>query len=257
MLARRYERVGQQLLDLVQEGNIGLLEAVRNFDPHRGVRFPSYAAWWIRAYLMRYLMNNWRMVKLGTTQAQRKLFFNLQREKERLEAIGLDPSPRRLADRLAVKETEVVEMEHRMAARDLSIDTPLNNQDADGRAVLDSLPAPRTTVEEQVATVEHRRLVKGKIAAFARRLRGRDFVIFTDRLLAEEPCALQDLGDRYGVSRERIRQVESRLKAKFKAYLVRECNGALTYARDRPTRLVIAPQGKEMQATTEALTTSR
>src|SRR5918996_4129048 len=126
MIAREYQRAFKNLLDLIQEGNVGLMEAVRNFDPYRGVRFPSYAVWWIRAYILRYIMNNWRMVKIGTTQAQRKLFFNLQKEKERLETEGFTPGPRLLAQHLGVKEEEVVEMEQRMSARDLSLDTPMN-----------------------------------------------------------------------------------------------------------------------------------
>ncbi len=105
------------------------MEAVKNFDPYRGVRFPSYAVWWIRAYIIRYIMNNWRMVKVGTTQAQRKLFFNLQKEKERLEREGFVAEPKLIAQRLDVKEREVVEMEQRLAARDLSVDAPIDDGD--------------------------------------------------------------------------------------------------------------------------------
>src|SRR3989442_11210016 len=125
MIAREYQRAFHSLLDLVQEGNVGLLEAVKNFDAYRGVRFPSYAVWWIRAYIIRYIMNDWRMVKIGTTQAQRKLFFNLQKEKERLEAEGIAPGPKLLAQRLNVKEDEVIEMEQRLSHRDLSTDVPM------------------------------------------------------------------------------------------------------------------------------------
>src|SRR5262249_24676063 len=120
MIAREYQRATRNLLDLIQEGNIGLMEAVKKFDPYRGIRFPSYAVWWVRAYIIRYLINNWRLVKLGTTQAQRKLFFNLQREKERLEAEGFSPAPKLIAQNLGVKEEEVVEMEKRMSGRDMS-----------------------------------------------------------------------------------------------------------------------------------------
>ena len=122
MIAREYQRAVHNLLDLIQEGNVGLLEAVKNFDPYRGVRFPSYAVWWVRAYIIRYIMNNWRMVKIGTTQAQRKLFFNLQKERDRLEREGFTAEPRLIAQRLDVKEKEVVEMEQRLAARDLSVE---------------------------------------------------------------------------------------------------------------------------------------
>jgi RNA polymerase sigma-32 factor len=221
MLARNYQRAFHNLLDLIQEGNVGLMEAVRNFDPYRGVRFPSYAVWWIRAYIIRYIMNNWRLVKVGTTQAQRKLFFNLQREKDRLEAEGFSPAPKLLAQNLGVKEDEVVEMEQRMAARDLSVDTPLDGEDKSG-TLLDLLADKRANAEDEVAATEYRQLISEKMMEFARKLKGKEQVIFTKRLLAEEPLTLQEIGDQYGISRERVRQLESRLKKKLKDYLLQE-----------------------------------
>jgi RNA polymerase sigma-32 factor len=221
MLARNYQRAFHNLLDLIQEGNVGLMEAVRNFDPYRGVRFPSYAVWWIRAYIIRYIMNNWRLVKVGTTQAQRKLFFNLQREKDRLEAEGFFPAPKLLAQNLGVKEDEVVEMEQRMAARDLSVDTPLDGEDKSG-TLLDLLADKRANAEDEVAATEYRQLISEKMMEFARKLKGKEQVIFTKRLLAEEPLTLQEIGDQYGISRERVRQLESRLKKKLKDYLLQE-----------------------------------
>ena len=226
MFARRYERAVHNLLDLIQEGSIGLMEAVRNFDPYRGVRFPSYAVWWVRAYIIRYLMNNWRMVKLGTTQAQRKLFFNLQREKERLEAEGFFPAPKLIAQQLGVKEEEVVEMEQRMSARDLSLDTPIDSEEEDGASLIDFIADKHTNAEETVAVAEYRALMREKMAAFARTLKGKEEVIFRTRLLAEEPVTLQEIGDQYGISRERIRQLESRLKKKLKDFLLREIKDA-------------------------------
>ncbi|MCY4386870.1 MAG: RNA polymerase factor sigma-32 [Desulfurellaceae bacterium] len=221
MIARSYQRAFQNLLDLIQEGNVGLMDAVRHFDPYRGVRFPSYAVWWVRAYIIRYIMNNWRMVKLGTTQAQRKLFFNLQKEKERLEAEGYSPEPKRLAHNLGVKEREVVEMEQRMAARDLSVDAPLNAGD-ESATFLDFLADQSANTEEAVSTLEYQQLIRRKLTDFARTLEGKEEVIFNQRLFAEEPLTLQDIGDQYGISRERVRQLESRLKKKLKEYLVRE-----------------------------------
>jgi RNA polymerase sigma-32 factor len=221
MIARKYQRAFRNLLDLIQEGNVGLMEAVRNFDPYRGVRFPSYAVWWVRAYIIRYVMNNWRMVKLGTTQAQRKLFFNLERERKRLETEGFSPGPKLLAQNLGVKEEEVVEMQQRLSSRDLSVDTPLDTQD-ESSTMLDFLADPHATVEEQVSALEYRAVVREKMDAFARTLEGKDAVIFHQRLLAEEPLTLQEIGDQYGISRERIRQLESRLKKKLKAYLIQE-----------------------------------
>jgi RNA polymerase sigma-32 factor len=226
MFARKYERAVHNLLDLIQEGSIGLMEAVRNFDPYRGVRFPSYAVWWVRAYIIRYLMNNWRMVKLGTTQAQRKLFFNLQREKERLEAEGFSPAPKLIAQNLGVKEEEVVEMEKRMASRDVSLDTPIDADEGESATLGDFIPAKQENAEEAVAAVEYRTLISQKMHEFARTLKGKEEVIFRTRLLAEEPVTLQEIGDQYGISRERIRQLESRLKKKLKDYLLREFKDA-------------------------------
>src|SRR5947208_3160480 len=145
LVAREYQRALHNLLDLIQEGNVGLLEAVKNFDPYRGIRFPSYAVWWIRAYIIRYIMNNWRMVKVGTTQAQRKLFFNLQKERERLEREGFSPAPKLIAQRLDVKEKEVIEMEQRLAARDISVNAPI--EPVEEATLLDCLPSSAQTAE--------------------------------------------------------------------------------------------------------------
>ncbi len=220
MIAREYQRAFRNLLDLVQEGNIGLMEAVKNFDPYRGIRFPSYAVWWIRAYIIRYIMNNWRMVKIGTTQAQRKLFFNLQKEKDRLEAEGFSAEPKLLAKRLDVKESEVIEMEQRLSGRDLSVDAPL--EAGDEASMLDFLPSKEPNAEEEVANAEAREVISRKVKEFGETLTGKDRVIFDARLMAEEPLTLQEIGDKYGISRERVRQIEERIKKKLKNYLLAE-----------------------------------
>ncbi|HXJ37502.1 MAG TPA: RNA polymerase factor sigma-32 [Candidatus Eisenbacteria bacterium] len=221
MIARDYQRAVHNLLDLVQEGNVGLLEAVKQFDPYRGVRFPSYAVWWIRAYIIRYIMNNWRMVKVGTTQAQRKLFFNLQKERERLEREGFSPEPKLIADRLGVKESEVVEMEQRLSARDLSVNAPIGDDDGD-TTFLDLLAGPQQTAET-VADEEYHQLIREKAAEFKKTLSGKDLVIYERRLEAlmrdDDPATLQEIGDEYGITRERVRQIESRLKKRLGAYL--------------------------------------
>jgi RNA polymerase sigma-32 factor len=220
MIAREYQRAVHNLLDLIQEGNVGLLEAVKNFDPYRGIRFPSYAVWWIRAYVIRYIMNNWRLVKVGTTQAQRKLFFNLQKERERLEREGFVASPKLIAQHLGVKEKDVVEMEQRLAARDLSVNAPI--EDGEDATLLDFLPAPAQTADA-VADEEYHRLVRQKAEEFKRTLKGKDLVIYERRLEAlmrdEDPVTLQEIGDQYGISRERVRQIEARLKKRLGAYL--------------------------------------
>ena len=220
MIARQYQQAFKNLLDLVQEGNIGLLEAVKNFDPYRGVRFPSYAIWWIRAYIIRYVMNNWRLVKLGTTQAQRKLFFNLQREKDRLERQGIRPDPDLIAERLAVKRSEVVEMEQRLSGRDVSVDAPVG-EDGDA-SMLDFLSKSSDDTEGQVGEAEIRALITEKIRQFGETLRDKEKVIFSLRMVAEEPLTLQEIGEKYGISRERVRQIEERIKKRLRAYLVEQ-----------------------------------
>lgn len=217
MIAREYQKAFKNLLDLIQEGNMGLMEAVKNFDPYRGVRFPSYAVWWIRAYMIRYIMNDWRMVKIGTTQAQRKLFFNLQKEKEKIEAEGLAPAPKLLAQRLHVKEDEVVEMEQRLASRDLSVDVPIG--DDDETTMLNFLEDSKQTPEEQFADAQYREMLRDKMEQFANTLKDKELVIYRERLLNEEPVTLREIGEKYGISRERVRQIEERVKKKLKSYL--------------------------------------
>ena len=218
MIAREYQRAFTNLLDLIQEGNVGLMEAVKKFDPYRGIRFPSYAVWWIRAYIIRYIMNNWRMVKIGTTQAQRKLFFNLQKERDRLEAEGFTVGPKLLAQRLDVKESEIVEMEQRLSGRDLSVDAPTDP--GEDTTMLDYLPNKAPNTEEAVGDAETREVISRKVREFGATLTGKDRVIFEERLMAEEPLTLQDIADRYGISRERVRQIEERIKKKLRAYLL-------------------------------------
>ena len=220
MIAREYQKAFKSLLDLIQEGNMGLMEAVKNFDPYRGVRFPSYAVWWVRAYMIRYIMNDWRMVKIGTTEAQRKLFFNLQKEKEKIEAEGLTPGPKLLAQRLNVKEDEVVEMEQRLASRDLSVDMPIG--DDDEATLLNFLPDDKQTPEEQFAETQYSDLLREKMELFAKNLKDKELVIYRERLLNEEPLTLREIGEKYGISRERVRQIEERVKKKLKIYLSKE-----------------------------------
>jgi RNA polymerase sigma-32 factor len=220
MIAREYERAFRNLLDLIQEGNIGLMEGLKNFDPYRGVRFPSYAVWWVRAYIIRYIMNNWRMVKIGTTQAQRKLFFNLQKEKEKLEAEGFTPEPKLLAERLDVKEREIVEMDQRLSNRDLSTDMPVG--DDNEATLIDFLADDSHTPEEQLAQVEYSRVLKEKMERFAENLKDKELAIFQQRLLTDQPLTLREIGEKYSISRERVRQIEERVKKKLRAYLSKE-----------------------------------
>ncbi len=220
MIAREYERAFRNLLDLIQEGNIGLMESLKNFDPYRGVRFPSYAVWWIRAYIIRYLMNNWRMVKLGTTQAQRRLFFNLQKEKEKLEAEGFVPGAKLIAQRLDVKESEVIEMDQRLSGRDLSTDAPM--VEGETATLLNTLTDNSPTPEERLVEDEYQQAIKERLKIFGEGLKDKELVVFRERLMAEEPLTLREIGERYSISRERVRQIEHRVKKKLKSYLSQE-----------------------------------
>jgi RNA polymerase sigma-32 factor len=216
-IAYEFARASKNLLDLIQEGNVGLMEAVKNFDPNRGIRFPSYAVWWVRAYIYRYLINNWRLVKIGTTQAQRKLFFNLRKEMERLQAEGISPQPRLLAQRLGVKEREVVEMQERLGHSELSLDQPVGSDEE--THLLDILPDPARNPENQLADAQFREFARDKIEGFAKTLSGKELEIFRHRLLSEEPLTLQAMGERFGISRERVRQIETRLKRELREYV--------------------------------------
>ncbi len=216
-IAREFAHASRNLLDLIQEGNVGLMEAVRNFDPYRGVRFPSYAVWWVRAYLYRFLINNWRLVKIGTTQAQRKLFFNLRKETERLEAEGFTAQPLLLAQRMGVKESEVREMQERMAHSEVSLDQPVHEDDA--VQLLDVIPDSGDTPEEAAAHDEWRNFARAKVEQFASTLKDKELEIFHSRLLSEDPPTLQEVGARFGISRERVRQIEARLKKRLRLFL--------------------------------------
>ncbi|MCB0317302.1 MAG: RNA polymerase factor sigma-32 [Bdellovibrionales bacterium] len=215
-IARDYERAARSLLDLIQEGNIGLMEAVKNFDPYRGVRLPSYAVWWIKAYIIRYVIANWRLVKIGTTQAQRKLFFNLQKEKEKLEQEGFIPAPKLLAERLDVREQDVIDMEQRLASADLSVDAPLGTDSSAN--LLEVLPSEAKNAEDLMANKELQELLVDGLEEFKHTLNDKEQVIFDKRMLAEDKATLQDLSDELSISKERVRQIEEKVKLKLKEF---------------------------------------
>ncbi len=219
MIAREHQRNVQNILDLVQEGNIGLLEAVEKYDPYRGIRFPSYAVFWIRAYILRFLINNIRLVKLGTTQAQRKLFFNLVKEKDKLEKEGFVPESKLLASRLGVKESEVIEMEQRLRLPDLSVDAPINRSDEDNNTMHGILTDDSKSIETTVMDAEFAEAIKSAVFDYMDSADEKEKAIIEQRLLTDDPNTLQEIADGFGISRERIRQIENRLKDRLKSIL--------------------------------------
>ncbi len=218
-IAYEYRRAYKNMMDLVQEGNIGLMQAVKRYDPYRGVKLSSYAAWWIRAYMLRFILNNWRLVKIGTTQAQRKLFFNLNKEKARLSAMGIEPTHAEIAKRLNVEESEVIEMDRRLARSDASLDAPVGDNDDRTTTRLELLPAVDASPDRIAESAELSQILRERLDEFRKTLAGKDVIIFDKRLTADEPLTLQELGDEFGVSRERVRQLEARLTGKLREYL--------------------------------------
>ena len=225
-IAHEYRRAAFQLLDLVQEGNIGLMQAVQKYDPFKGVKLSTYAAWWIRAYIIRFIMDNWRLVKLGTTQAQRKLFFNLSKEREKLLVRGIDPTPRLLAKNLQVEEKDVEEMSARMGSEDLSLDAPARGDEDSGQTKLDRLAVATPAADDQIGDQQLRALFREKLTAFAGTLSDeREKAIFQQRLLppeGAEPRTLQEIGAEFHLTRERARQIEAKLTARLREYLKAE-----------------------------------
>ena len=219
-IAREYKHSHVDTLDLIQEGNVGLMQAIRKFDPTKGVRFYSYAAWWVRAYILRYLLNNYRLVKIGTTQDQRKLFYNLNKEKRNLERQGFVTDPKLLADRLHVREREVVEMEQRLGSWDVSLDAPLGPDTQD--TLMEVLPSQSAPVDEHFAEEELRELFRRKLAIFAQTLDDRYADILRNRILSENPMTLDDIGRKYNISRERARQLEEKIIKRLREYLKKE-----------------------------------
>jgi RNA polymerase sigma-32 factor len=219
-----YRSYGFKMADLIQEGNIGLMKAVQKFDPDKGIRLISYAVWWIRAYIQNYILKSWSLVKLGTTQAQRKLFFSLARTKRELDKFsaghGLDSDGRdtaKIARKLRVKTTEVEEMEQRMDGRDLSLDAPMG--DDGGYSHIDFVADAASPQDAELSSAEERQILSGRVGAALAHLDQRERYIIEQRVMSDRPQTLKELGEHFGFSRERARQLEIRAKEKLKQEL--------------------------------------
>ncbi|MBI3448139.1 MAG: sigma-70 family RNA polymerase sigma factor [Acidobacteria bacterium] len=222
-IAMDYRRSYLNMLDLIQEGNIGLLQGIKKYDPYRGVPFSAYAGYWIRAYLLKYLLDHWSLVRVGTTNARRKLFYNLKREQERLRSLGITAGTKLLARNLDADEQDVIEVSQALKGRDVSIDAPVGRPGSDDdRFVWETMAAGGDAPDEQVARAEMQAILKEKIAEFAKTLKDKERYILETRLVAEEPATLQEIGDHYGTTREAVRQMESKLIARLREYLKSE-----------------------------------
>jgi RNA polymerase sigma-32 factor len=217
-IAHEYRNYGFKLADLVQEGNIGLIHAVKKFDPYKGYRLISYAVWWIRAYIQNYLIKSWSIVKIGTTQAQRKLFFKLSQAKKQLETLSQkNPEFAEIAESLGVKGTEVAEMDLRMGSRDVSLHEFIGD-DGDSSHI-DFLASEGDSQEVSLIKHEERSLVKRDIAGALAHLNERESYIIKNRVMADNPETLQEIGDRYNITRERARQIEKQALKKVQLAL--------------------------------------
>ena len=216
-----YRIWSQKLLDIIQEGNLGLVQALHKFDPYRGVKFSYYASFWIRAYMLKFLMENLRLVKIGTTQDQRKLFFRLSKERELLRSQGFEAGPRLLAERLDVKEEEIEDMTQRLANPEASLDAPRGGED--GReSYSEALPAPEDEVDEKIFEKARRRAFRDKLKQYRARLTGRKAYIFDHRIMTEDPLTLEEIGKKFDISRERVRQIESGIVGEIKKTMRKE-----------------------------------
>lgn len=217
-IAMEYRKSYQNILDLIQEGNIGLMKAVSKYDPHQGAKLSYYASWWIKSYILKFILDNFRLIKIGTTKDQKKLFYNLMKEKSRLEAMGISPDAETISKNLGVSEKAVIEMEERIG--EYSGEISLDMQAGDSNATIESiLPADNEALDEFLSHHQDVDILKEHLHDFLEELKDRDRDIFQKRLLDEVPLSLQAIADEYGVSRERIRQIEARLLEKLKVYM--------------------------------------
>jgi RNA polymerase sigma-32 factor len=218
-IAMEYRSAYYNVLDLIQEGNLGLLQAVRHFDPDKGARLGHYASWWIRSYILKYILDNFRLIRIGTTKTQKKLFYNLMQEKQKIESMGFYATPVELSRRLNVPEAQIIEMEQRLQSPEYALQAPVGAAGGESTAILqDFLPIDEEPVDERIARDETQDMLKARFQEFAVKLAPREQKIFQERLLAELPLTLKQIADEYGITKERVRQIESRLVGKLKEF---------------------------------------
>ncbi len=215
-VAMEYSRFGAKLIDLIQEGNVGLMHAVKEFNPHKGVRLISYAVWWIRGYIQEYLMKQYSLVRIGTTQNQKKLFYQLQKHREELEKMGNEASVALLSGRLGVSEKEVEDMTMRMSGHDFSLDTPVH-QGEGSMTFLDFQQDNEESPVEALSRFEELLRLKNQLKEIKGQLNEREKFLLSERLLSDSPMTLQEVGDQYGITREAVRQLEQKLIKKIRS----------------------------------------
>lgn len=213
-IAMGYYNMYHNILDLIQEGNVGLLHAVKKFNPYKGTKFSTYAQFWIRAYMMKFIMDTWSIVRLGTTQGQRKLFYRLNKEKRRLEQLGIYPAPKVIAQTLRVNEEEVKEMDARLTLNDVYLSSPVND---DGAETLMDMLADDEDVEYVIIEKEKQYVLAKRIKEFTATLNKKEACVMNKRLMADEPLTLEQIGEEFCISRERVRQIEREVLKKAKA----------------------------------------
>lgn len=216
-IANEFKRAQSNLLDLVQEGNYGLMQAVKKFNPYKGVRLSSYGAWWIKAYILKFLLDSNGQVKIATTAAQRKLFYNLRKETERLLKEYEKVDSKMIAANLNVSEKDVIEMQKRLSSSEFSLDAPSDGDSSSTRG--DFIADEHETIEDYLSEQQVKVLFSGYLEEFRNSLKGRDQELFDLRLTSEDPITLQEIGDRFGITRERARQIEARIIEKLKQFV--------------------------------------
>ena len=222
-IAMQYRGYGLPVADLISEGNLGLMKAVKKFDPQRGCRLSTYAMWWIKASVTEYILRSWSLVKMGTMSAQKKLFFSLRKAKRKLNIIDaqtIDPEKTaKLAEQFSISEADITHLDRRITARDLSLNAPVSNSEEDSMEFIDILeddtPSPEVLVARAQETEFRQKYLKDAMFQLSERERH----IFTERRLKEDPITLEKLGEHYGISRERVRQLENRAYTKVQTII--------------------------------------